>query len=174
VKTEMIRGSEQREFRSDFQVKPALRRWRVRATASIDGSATGSKSEVTRQVFEDEDMLEQPRDFIGNILAALISKPLGRPDFRAQVMRWKMVVVLETDYYPVTIMFDKGVKVEHGDNPQPTIRVRANLDTIIELVKGATSPIRALLTGGLKVKGVLKHPRATLRFYRLISSSIRG
>lgn len=118
-------------------------------------------------------MLEQPKDFIGNIMAVLISKPLGKPDFRAQVMRWRMVVVLETDYYPVTIMFDKGVKVEYGDNPQPTIRVRASLDTIIRLVKGATSPIRALLTGGLKVKGLLRHPRATLQFYRLISSSIR-
>jgi putative sterol carrier protein len=85
-----------------------------------------------------------------------------------------MVVVLETDYYPVTITFDKGVKVEHGDNPQPTIRVRASLDTIIRLVKGATSPIRALLTGGLKVRGLLRHPRSTLQFYRLISSSIRG
>ena len=34
MKTEMIRGSDRREFRSDFQVKPPLRRWRVRATAS--------------------------------------------------------------------------------------------------------------------------------------------
>ncbi len=125
-------------------------------------------------VIESEHMLGQPRDFIGNILAVLISRPLRKPDFRAQVMRWRMVVVLETDYYPVTIRFDKGVKVGYGDNPQPTIRVKASLDTIIKLVKGATSPIRALLTGGLKVKGLLRHPRATLQFYRLISSSIRG
>ena len=117
-------------------------------------------------------MLEQPRDFIGNILAVLTSRPLARTDFKAAVAKWKMVVVLETDYYPVTIRFDKGITVEHGDNPHPTIRVRAKLGTIIQLVKGTTSPIRALLNGGLKVKGLLRHPRATLRFYKLISASL--
>jgi putative sterol carrier protein len=128
----------------------------------------------TRQVGESADMLEQPRDFIGNILAVLTSKPLARPDFKAAVTKWKMVVVLETDYYPVTVKFDKGIRVEHGDNLHPTIRVRAKLSTIIELVKGTTSPMRALLNGGLKVKGLLRHPRATLRFYKLISSSLHG
>ncbi|RDE14510.1 MAG: hypothetical protein C4K47_04020 [Candidatus Thorarchaeota archaeon] len=118
-------------------------------------------------------MLEQPKDFIGNILAILTSKPLARPDFKDIVAKWKMVVVLETDYYPVTIRFDKGMRVEHGDIPHPTLRVNAKLSTIIELVKGKTSPIRALLNGGLKVKGILRHPRATLRFYRLISSSLK-
>lgn len=41
------------------------------------------ESESTRQECESTDMLEQPRDFIGNILAVLTSKPLARPDFKA-------------------------------------------------------------------------------------------
>jgi putative sterol carrier protein len=120
-----------------------------------------------------EYMLEQPKDFIGNIIAVLISKPLARPGFRSAVMKWEMVVMLETDYYPVAIIFDKGIRIEHGDSPRPTIRVSAKLSTIIELVKGRVSPIRALLNGGLKVRGLLRHPRATLRFYRLISASLK-
>jgi len=49
------------------------------------------ESESTRQEYESADMLEQPRDFIGNILAVLTSKPLVRPDFKAAVTKWKMV-----------------------------------------------------------------------------------
>jgi putative sterol carrier protein len=118
-------------------------------------------------------MLEQPKDFIGNILAILTSRPLARSEFKDAVAKWKMSVVLETDYYPVTIWFNKGMRVEHGDIAHPTLRVSAKLSMIIELVKGNTSPMRALLNGGLKVKGILRHPRATLRFYRLISSSLK-
>lgn len=132
-----------------------------------------AESEGTTDEGDGEHMLDQPRDFIGNILAILISKPLARPEFGAAVTKWKMDVVLETDYYPVTIRFNKGIKVELGNNPRPTLRVSIKLSTIIELVKGKTSPIKALLNGGLKVKGILRHPRATLRFYKLISSSLK-
>jgi hypothetical protein len=44
-----------------------------------------------RHECESAGMLEQPREFIGNILAVLTSTPLARRDFRAAVTKWKMV-----------------------------------------------------------------------------------
>jgi hypothetical protein len=44
-----------------------------------------------RREQESAGMLAQPKDFIGNILAVLMSKPVVRRDFKAAVTKWKMV-----------------------------------------------------------------------------------
>ena len=119
-------------------------------------------------------MVSTTPDFIGTILAQLLEKPLSNPQTLAKVQSWNMKVILDTNFYPVSLIFDNGLQIQKGEVNAPTIRVFMTFDTMMELVQATKSPIGAVLRGEIKVKGLLKHPIATYRFYKLIVSALRG
>jgi putative sterol carrier protein len=91
-----------------------------------------------------------------------------------EIKGWKMTVVLETDYYPITMHFEKGISIEKGAVQNPTITLTTTLAAIASISEGELSPIRGILTRKLKIRGFLTHPRATYRFYRLMMSALGG
>ncbi len=119
-------------------------------------------------------MVSTTPDFIGTILAQLLEKQLSDPKMLAKVQRWKMKVILDTNFYPVSMIFDDGLKIQKGVVDAPTLRVFMTFDTLIDLVKATKSPVGAVLSGDLKIKGLFRHPLATYRFYKLIVSALRG
>ncbi|MHA1480529.1 MAG: SCP2 sterol-binding domain-containing protein [Candidatus Thorarchaeota archaeon] len=119
-------------------------------------------------------MISTTPDFIGTILAKLLEKQLSDPKMLAKVRCWKMIVILDTNFYSVSLIFDDGLKIQKGAVNEPTVRVFMTFDTLIDLVKATKSPIGAVLSGNLKIKGLLRHPIATYRFYKLIVSALRG
>lgn len=119
-------------------------------------------------------MLNEPRDFIGNILAILLERELDDERRRSEVLRWNMSVVLDTDYYPVTLHFSNGIRIERGLIDSPTLRLVTTLSTIVLLAGGRLSPVRGILQGRLKLSGLIRHPIAALRFYRLMMGGLRG
>lgn len=119
-------------------------------------------------------VLNEPRDFIGTILAFLFERELASKTRRDEVVKWNMLVTLDTDYYPVTIHFANGIRVERGRIDDPTLTLRTSVNTLVLIAQGRFSPIRGLLQGKLKMKGILRHPIATVRFYRLMMDALRG
>ncbi len=119
-------------------------------------------------------MLNRPRDFVGNILGIVLERELENEKRRAEIGEWNMSVVLDTDYYPVTVHFSNGIRIERGASKNPTITLKTTMSTIVLLAGGKLSPVRGFLQGKLRVKGLLRHPRATFRFYRLMMSALRG
>ena len=115
-------------------------------------------------------MLTEPSDFVGNILAKMISKALDDSKLRKRIGTWKMIVTLESDYYPVSMVFDKGISVVRGREPNPTLIVNMDFGTVIELVEGNTSMVRAMLRRKIRVRGLVRHLRSTLRFYQLMNA----
>ena len=85
-----------------------------------------------------------------------------------------MKVIFETNFYPVSIIFDNGIEIKKGEVENPTIRIFMTFDTMVDLVREKQSPIGAILSGKIKVKGLLRHPLAAYRFYKLMISSLRG
>ncbi|MGY5861442.1 MAG: SCP2 sterol-binding domain-containing protein [Candidatus Thorarchaeota archaeon] len=119
-------------------------------------------------------MLDEPKDFIGYLMAQLISRQLEDPKLESRVKGWKMTVVLATDYYPVTLTFDQGVRLSKGAADDATLTVKMSFDTIIRLVMEEISTIKAVLNGKIKAKGMLRHPVAMMRFYTLLTAALKG
>jgi putative sterol carrier protein len=119
-------------------------------------------------------VLNKPRDFVGNILGIVLERELEDEKRRAEIKEWNMSVVLDTDYYPVTVYFSNGIRIERGAAENPTLTLKTTMTTMVHLAGGKLSPIRGFLLGKLKVKGLFRHPRATWRFYRLMISALRG
>ena len=57
-------------------------------------------------------MLKEPPDFIGNILAKLINSKIASSALNERMQDWRMTVVFDTDYYPVSIYFDETISIE--------------------------------------------------------------
>jgi len=119
-------------------------------------------------------MISEPSDFIGNILAKLINRQLENPITRKKLADWRMSVIIDTDYYPVSIIFDGDISLKTSSVDEPTLIFKMNFGTIISLVKKETSMIRAIIGGSIKVRGLLQNPRAAYRFYSLMNSILKG
>lgn len=119
-------------------------------------------------------MIAEPTDFIGNILTKLINKQLENPATLNRVKNWRMSVVLHTDYYPLALIFSDAMRIESGTIPDSTLTVNMTFNTIIKLAKGETSLIRSLFNRSIKIKGIIRHPISTFRFYRLMNAVLKG
>ena len=119
-------------------------------------------------------MLDEPKDFIGYLMSQLIGRQLEDPKLESRVRGWTMTVVLATDYYPVTLTFDKGVRFSKGAASDATLTVEMSFSTIIRLVMEETSTIKAFLKGEIKARGMFRHPVAMKRFYGLLNAALKG
>lgn len=81
---------------------------------------------------------------------------------------WKMNVVLATDYYPLTLIFDNGLEFRKGDLQEPDIRIGFQFNTLLELVQGKKTLLGAILGKAVKIEGLLQHPTDVYRLYKLI------
>ncbi len=114
--------------------------------------------------------MEKPGDFIGLLFSILLDKELENQPFREEVKSWNMIVVLETDYYPITLRFDDGVSIHYGFDKSPDIHVKTTMHQIIEVAKGNQGLLMAIATGKISVNGIWGHPRAGYRFYKTMKN----
>ncbi len=119
-------------------------------------------------------MTGTPRDLLGIILHRMLSSRLDESVLGASVRHWRMTVVLETEYHPVTLRFDEGLTIERGAAERPTLTVLTTLDTVAAIARSSLSPLTAYLHGLLRVKGMYRHPLAAARFLRLLLSAVTG
>ena len=119
-------------------------------------------------------MLHEPNDFVGNIFGKLLNRELENQSTQRKVRGWRMSVVLDTDYYPISIVFSDHIEIiaDYVDNP--TIALSMKFSTIIGLLRGESSMMRDVLRGTIKTRGLLRHPLSMLRFYRLMASILGG
>ena len=119
-------------------------------------------------------MLDEPRDFVGYLLAHALEQRLEDPDINSKVKTWKMTVNVETDYYPLSIRFDNGLRITRDIVDHPTLSVIISMDTMSQIIKEECSPLKAFLSGDIKVKGMFRHPLAMKRFYSLLIGALKG
>ena len=117
-------------------------------------------------------MLEEPPDFIGNILAKLINSKITNSGLHDKIQDWRMTVVFDTDFYPVSIYFDEAVRIKAGIADEATLIFKLEFGTILELVERKTSMIRAILSRKIKVKG-FRHLVSLYRFYGLMNTILK-
>jgi hypothetical protein len=119
-------------------------------------------------------MLAEPTDFVGKILSIMINKQLEDPITLTKVKNWRMKVILQTDYYPLSLIFDDSLRIENRIVSDPTLVVSLTFDRIMQIVKGKSSLIKSVLNRSIRIKGILRHPIAAFRFYRLMNAVLKG
>ena len=101
--------------------------------------------------------IQEPKD----ILAISVSNILSfRKDeeYYNLVKDWNKTIVLDiTDLYPLTIIFEgDNVKFEQGDLNKYDVRLKTDLNTLLDLAFRRIGVVSAVLKGRLKIKGKLK------------------
>lgn len=117
-------------------------------------------------------MLNKPRDFVGNILAMMLSEQIKDERTRNRIHTWKMSVILATNYYPILIDFNRGVTITREVVDNPTLCISMSFDTMIALIRSESTIVREVLTGSIRIKGFLRHPLAAFRFYGLMKDML--
>ena len=118
--------------------------------------------------------IDEPTDFLGNIFAKIIASYLNKTASPPMIETWKMRIVLVTDLYPISMLFENGLKIQRGEIENATLRLTSTMTTIVQIAKGDVSMIGAVLRRKIKIRGLIRHPIAALRFYRLINKAIGG
>ncbi|TFG12807.1 hypothetical protein EU537_08260 [Candidatus Thorarchaeota archaeon] len=110
--------------------------------------------------------MEKPGDFIGLLFRILLDKKLENESFREEVKAWNMTVVLETDYYPITMRFDNGVSIHYGSDKSADIHVKTTMKRMIEIAAGNQGLLASIVGGMISVNGIWRRPRSGYRFYK--------
>lgn len=112
--------------------------------------------------------IEKPDDMISislyNILAYRKDK-----EYYNLVKNWNKTIIFEIEqFYPVVVNFNKGdiTFKRNMASSKADLKVKMSLQTLLDLAYGRINPIKAFLTGKLKVKGFYK--LGTLRTFMKI------
>jgi len=111
----------------------------------------------------------QPSDFIGSIIYTMLKQRMQQNPNCPPFHTWQMKVVLSTDYYPLSLIFDNGLEFHKGDLQEADIRLDFSFEVLLEIIKGRKGFLGAILRRGVRIEGFLKHPFAAYRFYKLMS-----
>jgi len=118
--------------------------------------------------------MEKPADFIGLLFSILLDRKLENQSFRNEVKTWNMSVVLETDYYPITLQFDDGVSIHYGSDESPDIYVKTTMKQIIDIARGNQGLLVSIARRKIAINGIWRHPRAGYRFYKTMKNLLGG
>ncbi len=69
--------------------------------------------------------------------------------------KWNLVATVETDYNTTaTLRFKDGkIVLENGADPNPDVHMKGDFATLAKVTVREMHPLRAMLTGKIKVKG---------------------
>ncbi|GAB4316055.1 MAG: hypothetical protein Kow0069_18120 [Promethearchaeota archaeon] len=119
--------------------------------------------------------INDPTDFVGLGVKNILLYRWDEPNFRKLVGRWRAVVVLEFRHlYSVAVKFDRGrVEITHEVPRSYDLKVTFALQTLVDLAVGQTSPLRAFLTGRVKVAKAWR-VGTLARFMRALLPALRA
>jgi len=115
---------------------------------------------------------ELPGDFIGAILYSMLRPQFESAGTATGKQSGRLTVVIETEYYPVTLELGDALRIHRGAGERPTLRVTTTLRTVVDIARHRISPVGAFLRGRIKIRGLLRHPFAARRFLALFLSSL--
>ncbi|MFO7835182.1 MAG: hypothetical protein R6V83_00885 [Candidatus Thorarchaeota archaeon] len=110
----------------------------------------------------------RPGDFFGLIIYTMLVQKMKQDSKCPSFQNWNMKVVLITDYYPLTLYFDNGLEFQKGEIDEPDIKLHFSFYTMVQIIKGTRGILSAILSGDIRTEGILQHPIAGYRLYKLM------
>ena len=104
----------------------------------------------------------------------MINRQLEDPSTLSKVKKWRMSIVIQTDYYPLSLIFSDSMRIEKGVVHDPTLVAITSFGTLLAITKGKSSLLKSVMNRTIRIKGLLRHPIAAFRFYRLMNQVLKG
>ncbi|MGQ4873920.1 MAG: SCP2 sterol-binding domain-containing protein [Promethearchaeia archaeon] len=116
--------------------------------------------------------IEKPNDLLSLAIYNILNHRKD-DEFYNLVKDWnKKIVVHISEFYPVTIIFQGDeIKFERGEDKKANLKIKMNLDTMLDIAYGEIGAIAATLRGKIRIKGIYKI-RTLLRFIKIFLKSI--
>ncbi|MEM2142311.1 MAG: hypothetical protein QXQ81_03560 [Candidatus Thorarchaeota archaeon] len=148
--------------------------WKPARLDHQDGRIHFSPFLMSIAIRGDRIMPDPPNDLVGRLLHLLLSRVTKSGVARLSTSRQELTVVIETDYYPVKLVWGDGVRVTPDWSGGSDITVKTSMDCIVRVASGQSTLLREFLSRRIRVSGLVCHPFATARVYRLLSAALRG
>lgn len=119
------------------------------------------------------DLFEGPTDVFGMaIYNSLKGKIDSDPKYEKFVNNLDENIIVDLDYYPILLKFEKGKEFEviKDFDEKPTVKVKITIQNFLDILDGRSSIIKSFLKGQLKFKkGLLKIFKIYKLFSRMMS-----
>lgn len=119
--------------------------------------------------------IQQPKDLLSVSLHNIFSYRVDDEDFIELVKDWNKRVLIEIEkFYPVSVVFQgEKISFKFRDIQQKhDLRVKMDLHTLLDIAYNRLGPIKAVLKGRLKIKGIYK-VSTLLRFKKIILDTLK-
>nr|MDO8118519.1 SCP2 sterol-binding domain-containing protein [Candidatus Sigynarchaeota archaeon] len=118
-------------------------------------------------------IIEEPEDLISRFIFNLFKHSEDNPEFTKLVVGWNKIIVLDVkDFYPVTIVFSGDrISFKIGEAGKANLKINTDLNTVCDMVYRRLHPVKAVLAGRMKVKGLWKLGTLS-KFYKMLFGSI--
>ena len=99
------------------------------------------------------DLFEGPMDVFGMALYNSINEKIEQnPKYREFVNNLEETIVVELDYYPLMIKFEKERFEVSRELEKPTIKIKVSVQNYVNIIDRKSSIIGLFLKGKLKIK----------------------
>ena len=99
------------------------------------------------------DLFEGPTDVFGMALYNSINERIEQnPKYREFVNNLEETIVVELDYYPIMIKFEKERFEVSRELKKPTIKIKVSVQNYVNIIDGKSSILGLFLKGKLKIK----------------------
>ncbi|MGV9171631.1 MAG: SCP2 sterol-binding domain-containing protein [Promethearchaeia archaeon] len=117
--------------------------------------------------------IQNPKDIISISLYNVLSSRDDDEFFRL-VNGWNKIIVIEIlDFYPVAVHFHNlNIKFSLDIPEDYDLKVAMSIHTLLDLAYGRSGPVKAVLTGKLKIKGIYK-VATLLKFQKIFFNSLQ-
>jgi putative sterol carrier protein len=119
--------------------------------------------------------IQQPKDLLSVSLHNILSYRVKDKDFNELVCDWNKKILIELEnFYPVLVIFQgEKISFEFRDIQQKAdLKIKMNLNTLLNIAYERLSLRKAILTGKLKIKGIYKIG-ALLQFKKIFLDTLK-
>ena len=101
--------------------------------------------------------IEQPDDLISISLYNVLTYRKDE-EFINLVKDWNKTIVIHViPFYPVTVIFNENkIKFERGEAKKANLKLKLEIDAMLDMANGRLGPVGAMLKGKLKIKGMFR------------------
>ena len=119
--------------------------------------------------------IEFPDDLISlSLYNVFISRKTDKK-FIKYAKDWNNKIVLHIEpFYPVTVIFNgKNINFERGEHPEPDMKVRIHVNTMLDIANDRLNPFFAIEEGKMEIEGLGEDSEKIMRFYNIFVVSMQ-
>ncbi|MHA1688035.1 MAG: SCP2 sterol-binding domain-containing protein [Promethearchaeota archaeon] len=118
--------------------------------------------------------IEEPEDLISISLYNMLNYRKNDEQFINLIRNWNKKIVLHLiPFYPLAVIFwGDEIKFDRENVKKANLHVQIDLNTMLEIACGEMNPVKALLKGKLKIKGIYKI-KTLLKFIKIFLDTMK-